>query len=171
MDVQALFDISVLMCFLSFAIVTKLYLWPTLARWSHEDALVALMVPHTTRFIGLAFLVPGVAAPSLPRAFAVPAAYGDLIAAILAMLAIWAVRIRLPGALSLVWLFNLWGAADLLFAFYQGRIGTQMDPALLGAAFFIPTVPVPPLMVIHGLIFWLLLRRPRSATISAATSP
>jgi hypothetical protein len=31
-------------------------------------------------------------------------------------------------------------------------------PGSLGAAFFIPTVVVPPLLVTHGLIFWLLLR-------------
>lgn len=168
MDPKDLFTITVLMCFVSFGIMTKLYIWPALERRSREAALIALMVPHTTRFIGLSFLIPGVASPALRPAFAVPAAYGDLIAAILAMLAIGAVAWRLPGRLSLVWLFNLWGTADLLYAFYQGRIGTQMDPGLLGAAYFIPTLPVPPLIVIHGLIFWLLLR---PQTLAARSSP
>jgi len=58
-----------------------------------------------------------------------------------------------------VWLFNVWGAADLFNAFYQGQIGVRIDPGSLGAAFFIPTILVPPLLVTHGLIFWLLLRR------------
>jgi hypothetical protein len=53
---------------------------------------------------------------------------------------------------------TLWGAADLLFAFYQGLFGAQLDPRLLGAAFFIPTAIVPPLLIMHGLIFWLLVR-------------
>jgi hypothetical protein len=50
------------------------------------------------------------------------------------------------------------GTLDLLYAFYQGLIGVRIDPELLGSAFFIPTVVVPPLLVTHGLIFWLLLR-------------
>jgi hypothetical protein len=55
-------------------------------------------------------------------------------------------------------LFNLWGAADFLFAFYQGRqVGLQ--PGMLGAAFFIVTAFVPPLLVTHLLIFRLLVRR------------
>jgi hypothetical protein len=58
----------------------------------------------------------------------------------------------------LVWLFNLWGAADLLFAFYQGLFGTKLDPGMLGAAFFIPTAMVRALLIMHGLIFWFLVR-------------
>jgi hypothetical protein len=38
---------------------------------------------HSFRFIGLAFLVPGVVSADLPSTFAHSAAYGDIIAAIL----------------------------------------------------------------------------------------
>jgi hypothetical protein len=58
--------------------------------------------------------------------------------------------------------FNIWGAVDLLMAFYQGVLGVRIDPGGLSAAYFIPTVVVPPLLVTHGLIFWLLLRKPSS---------
>jgi hypothetical protein len=116
------------------------------------------LMPHTFRFIGLSFLVPGVVSPSLPAAFAAPAAYGDLAAAILAVVATMALSRRASLATLLVWLFNVWGAADLLFAFYQGLFGVQLDVRMLGAAFFIPTAVVPPLLIIHGLIFWLLVR-------------
>jgi len=54
-----------------------------------------------------------------------------------------------------VWLFNIWGAAALLFGFYQG----QIQPGMLGAAFFIVTALVLPLLVTHALIFHLLARR------------
>src|SRR5262249_1201293 len=121
--------------------------------------LIALVVPHTFRFVGLSFLVPGVVSPSLSSAFAVPAAYGDLIAAILAIIAIGALSAHATWAIAIVWLFNVWGAADLLNAIYQGQIGVRIGPGSLGAAFFIPTIVVPPLLVTHGLIFWLLLRR------------
>jgi hypothetical protein len=64
--------------------------------------------------------------------------------------------------------FNVWGAADLLVAFYQGLLGIRIDPGWLGAAYFIPTVLVPPLLVTHGLTFSLLLRKQRSASPSRA---
>ena len=161
MGIQVLFGLSVLMSFVAFALVTKLYIWPRLRRLSLErnDALVPLLLPHSFRFIGLSFLVPGVVSPSLPSAFAAPAAYGDLVAAILAVAVSMALYGRAPLAPLLVWLFNVWGTADLLFAFYQGLVGVQLDARALGAAFFIPTALVPPLLITHGLIFWLLLRR------------
>jgi hypothetical protein len=84
-----LFGLSVLMSFVAFGIVTKIYIWPRFRIVRREEALIALAVPHTFRFIGLCFLIPGVISPSLPSAFAAPAAYGDLLAAILAILTIW----------------------------------------------------------------------------------
>ena len=158
MNVEALFGLSVLMSFLAFGIVTKLYIWPRLAAMRREDALTVLAVPHTFRFVGLSFLVPGVVSPSLPAAFAVPAAYGDLGAAILGVLAALALAARASWAIVTVWLFNLWGTADLLNAIYNGQISIRIGPGSLGAAFYIPTVVVPPLLVTHGLIFRLLLR-------------
>ena len=116
------------------------------------------MLPHTFRFVGLSFLVPGVVSASLPSAFANPAAYGDFVAAILAVVATIALARHAPLATAFVWLFNVWGAADFLFAFYQELFGVQLDARTLGAAFFIPTAIVPPLLITHGLIFWLLVR-------------
>jgi len=158
MNIQALFGISVLMSFVAFGLVTKFYIWPRLQRQERTDALLSLVVPHAFRFIGLSFLVPGVVSLSLPRAFAVPAAYGDLIAAVLAVAASIALSRRASLATLLVWLFNVWGAADLLFAFYNGLFVVHLDASVLGAAFFIPTLVVPPLLVTHGLVFWLVVR-------------
>ncbi len=158
MNSNALFGLSILMSFIAFGIVTKLYIWPRLRVMRRVDALIPLVVPHTFRFIGLSFLIPGVVSPSLPSAFAVPAAYGDLVAAILAVVATLALSARASWAVLIVWVFNVWGTIDLLHAIYQGQIGVRVGPELLGAAFYIPTVVVPALLVTHGLIFWLLLR-------------
>jgi hypothetical protein len=65
------------------------------------------------------------------RSLRVPAAWGDLIAGVLAITATIALSSRSPWALAVSWLFNIWGAADLLFAFYQGA-RTQLDPGALG---------------------------------------
>jgi hypothetical protein len=110
------------------------------------------------RFIGLSFLVPGVVSPQLPAAFAVPAAYGDFVAGLLAIVATIALSKRATWAVVVVWLFNIWGAADLIFAFVQGT-RVQLDPGALGAAFFIVTAIVPPLFVTHALIFRVLIFR------------
>ena len=157
MGIQALFGLSILMSFVAFGVVTKLYIWPRLRSLERDQALLPLVVPHTFRFIGLSFLVPGVVSPSLPSAYAAPAAYGDLVAAILAVAATIALSRRMSFATSVVWVFNVWGAADLLFAFYQG-FRVELDASMFGATFFIPTAVVPPLLIMHGLIFWLLVR-------------
>jgi hypothetical protein len=157
MGIQALFGLSILMSFVAFGLVTRLYIWPRLRVMARYDALLPLVVPHTFRFVGLSFLVPGVVSPSLPPAFAAPAAYGDLGAALLAIAASLALFRRARLAIVLVCLFNVWGASDLLFAYYQG-FAAQLDARLLGAAYFIPTVVVPPAIITHGLIFWLLVR-------------
>jgi len=161
MTIAALFGLSILMSSLAFANVTKVYIWPRLRVMPRTEALMPLVIPHTFRFIGLSFLVPGVVSPSLPPAFANPAAYGDLIAAVLAGVATLALAARAFWAIAAVWVFNVWGTADLLHAVYQGQIGVGIAPGSLGAAFFIPTVVVPALLILHGLIFWVLLRPKR----------
>src|SRR5262250_607392 len=161
MSIDALFGLNTLMSFLAFAIVTNGYIWPRLRVMSRTDALIPLAVPHTFRFVGLSFLIPGVVSPSLSPAFAIQAAYGDLVAAILAGVATLALAARASWDIPLVWMFNVWGAVDLLHAIYQGQFGVGIAPGSLGAAFFIPTVVVPPLLVTHGLRFRLLLRPKR----------
>src|SRR5262249_26423621 len=158
MSVQALFGLSVLTSFVAFSIVAKLYIVPRLKAMPLEDALRYLIAPHMFRFVGLSFLVAGVVSPALSTSFAAPAAYGDEIAALLAIIATIALTVRFAWATAVVWLFNLWGACDLLYAFYQGLIGAGIDPATLGAAFYIPSLVVPPLFITHVMIFWLLLR-------------
>lgn len=152
----ALFGASIVLSFVAWGVIAARYIWPALRDRPRADALRPLLLLHTFRFIGLAFLVPGVVSPDLPSGFAVPAAYGDLIAAALAWLAL--VGLQSSLGTGLVWVFNVWGTADLLHAYYQGRFGVGVEPGQLGAAYFIPTVVVPLLLVTHGLVFRLLLR-------------
>jgi hypothetical protein len=153
---EALFGISILLGFVTWSLVAARYIWPALRGRARADALQPLLLLHAFRFIGLAFLVPGVVSPELPAGFARPAGYGDLVAAVLALVAL--AGLRTPLGTGLVWVFNLWGAADLVHAYYQGRLGVGVVPGHLGAAYFIPTVVVPLLLVTHVLVFRLLLR-------------
>ena len=113
------------------------------------------------RFIGLSFLIPGVVSVSLPEAWAVPAAYGDLVAGILAILATASLARAANWAIA-VWVFNVWGAGDLLFAFYQGA-RVQLQPGSLGAGYYMVTAVVPLLLASLALIFGLLFA-PRRQT-------
>ena len=89
--------------------------------------------------------------------FSFPAAYGDLLAAVLAIIALLAVRLKMKSANLLIWIFNIVGAVDLINALYQGM---QRIPAgHLGSTHFIPTVIVPALLVTHYMIFKLLTRK------------
>jgi hypothetical protein len=155
MPVLAIFGICVSLSFVAWGIIAGQYLWPALRNLPRAHALRLLLLFHSFRFIGLAFLVPGVVSPNLPDDFARPAAYGDLIAAVLALVALAGLRSKL--GIGLVWVFNLWGSADLLYAFYQGLIGVGIKPGQLGAAFFIPTAVVRLLLITHGVVFRLLL--------------
>jgi hypothetical protein len=137
--------------------VAWLYIWPALRERPSPENLKPILLLHGFRFLGLAFVIPGVVSPELPDAFAQPVAYGDLISAILALLALATLGTR-AGTL-VAWVFNAFGTADLLYAFYQGgRISLPDTQGLLGAGYFILTAFVPLLLITHGLAFRILLR-------------
>jgi len=155
MQPQFSFFLSIAFSFIAWAIVTARYIWPELRRRQRAEALRPLLILHSFRFIGLAFLVPGVVSPDLPPAFAHSAAYGDIIAATLALLSL----LSLPRGAGIViaWIFNLWGTVDLLNAFYQAN-HAGLAAGQLGATYFIPTFVVPLLLITHGLAFRILLQ-------------
>ena len=154
-NVQLLFGASVALALLAWGVFSALYLWPQLAGRTRTDALRPLLMLHAFRFIGLSFLVPGVVASDLPMTFARDAAYGDLAALVLALLALAALRTR--WGVALAWVFNVWGTFDLLNAFYQAA-ASGLSPGQFGAAFYLPTFIVPLLLITHGLMFRILLR-------------
>src|SRR5215813_5015758 len=116
---QISFFVSIAFSLIAWGIVTARYVWPELRPRPRVEALRPLLILHSFRFIGLAFLVPGVVSSDLPPAFAHSAAYGDIIAATLALFSLLS---RSGGAgIAIAWIFNLWGIADILNAFYQAN--------------------------------------------------
>src|SRR5215831_9485953 len=86
MTPQVIFFTSVFMSFILWTTIAARYMWPALQARPRVEALYPILLLHVSRFVGLAFLVPGVVSSDLPLAFARPAAYGDLIATLLALL-------------------------------------------------------------------------------------
>lgn len=162
------FFVSIAFSLIVWGTVTARYIWPALRVRQRAEALRPLLVLHSFRFIGLALLVPGVVSPDLPPAFAHAAAYGDIIAAILALLSL----LLLPSAagVAAVWIFNVWGFADLLNAFYQAN-HAGMLAGQLGAAYFLPTVIVPLLLITHGLVFRILVQHQKESAMQESRHP
>lgn len=157
MSSPALFGISVAAGLVAWGAVTRQYLWPWLKERPGAESFKPVLLLHGFRFLGLSLAIPGVVSADLPAAFSRPAAYGDFTAAVLAWLALATLGTR-TGTL-LTWVFNVFGTADLLFAFYEGsRVSLPETPGLLGAAWFILAAFVPILLITHGLTFRLLLR-------------
>jgi hypothetical protein len=123
-----------------------------------KTALTRLLLYACLRVNGLMFLMPGLVSRELREAFARPVAYGDLSAVVLALIALGALRYELTAAIPPVWLFNIVGTSDLLYA----NISTfkdRVDPTSLGAAYYLAVANVPAMIVVHILIFAYLLRR------------
>jgi hypothetical protein len=168
MSPQLCFFVSITFGLIAWGIVTARYIWPELRVRPRAEALQPLLILHTFRFIGLAFLVPGVVSPDLPSAFAHSAAYGDIIAATLALFSL--VLLPRKSGVVLAWIFNLWGSADLLNAFYQANHAGLLA-GQLGATYFIPTLIVPLLLITHGLAFRILLQHQNEPAIRESRRP
>jgi hypothetical protein len=165
---QLYFFVSIAFSFVAWGIVAFSYIWPALRHRPRADALRPLLILHSFRFMGLAFLVPGVVSPDLPAAFAQAAAFGDIIAAMSALLAL----LLLPRGAGVVaaWIFNLWGSADILNAFFQANHAGLLA-GQLGAAYFIATFVVPLLLITHGLAFRILLQHQNEPAMRESRQP
>lgn len=161
------FFISYAVAFLAFGLIAKWYIWPNIKGRPLKVALSPLLLYACLRVNGLMFVMPGLVSPELPTGFAVPTAYGDLTAVILALLALASVRTESALAIPTVWLFNIVGFLDLIYA----NIATfrdHVDPVQLGASYYLAAVNVPAMVVIHIMIFAYLLNSRSTASVHSS---
>src|SRR5258708_3437086 len=102
-----LFGIQFTFALVAYALAAWWYLAPRLARLPRETALVPLVWIHVLRIAGGTILAPGAAGDGVPMDFRTMIGYGDMLTALLAMVALVALRLRLPYAIGLVCLFVL----------------------------------------------------------------
>ena len=114
MNSVTIFWLQILSSVFVFGLVTAWYVWPYLTKLSRNSALIPLLFVHVPRYVGMTLLVTGMIDPKLPREFLSSAAYGDLLAAALALASIFALRSNWRVAVPLVWVANTWGFVDLL---------------------------------------------------------
>jgi hypothetical protein len=151
------FVLSVAGAFLTSAVVAAIYVWPAVRAMPRYDALRLLAAFNAFRFLGMNFMVAGFVSSELSSEFASEVGWGDLIAAVLALLSMAALSWRWSIAIPMVWIFNVWGTLDLLNAYYMGATQIQ-NPGLFGAGIYIPALYVPLLLISHVLAFMILVR-------------
>jgi len=157
MSTALIFQSHLILGYVASLLLFGAYVLPWLKAMDRAEAQRAIATLHSFRFFGLVFILPGVVGSNLPASFAKVAAYGDFATGLLALLALLTVRIR-----PLFWLFvagfNLVGIADILLDYYHAtRIGLPEMAGQLGAAYAIPILYVPMLMITHIVaLYWLM---------------
>jgi hypothetical protein len=167
MSPQTIFNLHLVLGYVAWLLCFGVYILPRLRSMDPVVAQRAIATLHSFRFFGLVFILPGFVGSNLPVAgFATFAAYWDLATGVLAILALLTVRIP-----PLFWLFvvafNLVGTIDLILDYYHAiQVGLPAVAGQLGAAYVIPIIYVPVLMITHVVAFYLLLR-PQAKTVRA----
>ena len=173
MSPETLFNVHLVLGYVVWLLCFGVYIWPRLKAMDRIEAQRAIAALHSFRFFGLVFILPGVAG-DLPTGFADFAAYGDFATGLLAILALLTVRIR-----PLFWLFvvafNLVGFVDVILDYYHAvQVDLPAKAGELGAAYAIPIIYVPLLMITHVVAFYMLVRpqpeTTRTLVGNAATS-
>jgi len=169
MSTQTIFQVHLVLGYVAWLLCFSVFILPWLKSMDRFEAQRVIATLHSFRFFGLVFILPGVVGPNLPANFATFAAYWDLATGVLAMLALLTVRVR-----PLFWLFvvafNLVGTADLVLDYYHAvRVGLPAMAGQMGAAYAIPVIYVPILMITHVVaLYWLVRPQPREARAFSA---
>jgi len=122
-------------------------------------SLPRLVAFHITRFAGLAFL-PFAWRGELPRAFAYPAAIGDILVAVAAVILVASRRPASGRFRNFYFAWNVLGVVDLVLVVVNAARFAFVDPASMGAMlrlplFLLPVFLVPFLLAGH---VWMLRR-------------
>ena len=153
-----LFGIQFTFSLIAYALIAWWYVAPRLSRPPREVALVPLVWIHAFRIVGGTILAPGAVDASVPSDFRTMIGFGDMATAVLALLALIALRRRLPVAIALVWVVLTVGLLDTVNAIIQSMRYSVFTHGL-GVNWVIVTMYVPALLVSSVLIF-IQLRRP-----------
>jgi nicotinamide riboside transporter PnuC len=166
MSPETIFRIQLVLGYVAWLLCFSAYVWPRLKSRDVVTAQRAIATLHSFRFFGLVFILPGVIG-NLPASFGPFAAYWDLATGVLAMAALLTVRIR-PVFWLFVVAFNVVGIVDLILDYYHATVsGVPAVAGQLGAAYAIPIIYVPLLMITHIAAFYLLVRQPKAVRVFA----
>src|SRR6266436_4140741 len=162
MEPIVLFGIQFTLSLVAFTFIAFWYVVPRLSGLPRETAVMPLLWVHAFRIVGGTILAPGAVDVGVPTEFRVMIGYGDLATAVLALLALIALRNRFLGAIALTWLCIIVGTADTVNAIIQS-VRDSVFTYALGVNWVIVSIYVPALLV-SSLLIVLQLVSPRRST-------
>ncbi|NJL54676.1 MAG: hypothetical protein HC838_01245 [Spirulinaceae cyanobacterium RM2_2_10] len=117
-----------------------------------------MLLLHVFRFAGFTLLVVDQVDPSISREALSAIAYGDLLAAISALIAALALRGRSSLAVPLIWVFTIIGFVDIVNV---GRIAISLDlfNQYIGTMWFVAILFFPTLLIAHIYIVYRLINK------------
>ena len=130
---------------------------PALNKLPLQSALVPLFFVHTLRYLPSTAFAPGQVGADVPAEAMAAIAYGDLLSAILAIVAIVFLHYRLQGALAVAWGVNIVAGLDWLNALFLAA-SNQLVTHALGGNWYIIHCYVPVLLITHIMIFARLIK-------------
>jgi len=168
MTPTALFAVQFTMSLVLCVMVARWYLVPALNKLPAPAALVPLFLFHALRYLPSSAFAPGQIGDSVPKDAMAAIAYGDLVSAVLALLAVLFLRSQLPGAIAVAWLVNVVTSLDWLYASFVAA-SNRLVTYPMGGNWYIINFYVPAIGVVHVLIFarlWKELRALQHSTVS-----
>lgn len=155
MDAVAIFVLQFLWFLTAWTVIAVLLVMPATSQLHPDDALAVWLAPQIFRVLGLGLLVPQLA-PGMPRTFAEPTAFGDSLTALVALVAVVALRRRWQRSRELAWACNVIGSVDLAIALPHAASIRAAE--FLAAQWYVPALGVPLMIVSHAMVFHALLR-------------
>lgn len=134
--------------------------------WVDSLDLRALVLLHVTRFVGIYFLVL-YQRGELPRAFALPAGFGDIVVATMVLPVVFA-PLESAARQRAIRIWNVVGFVDILLIIVAATRINLTDPAQLRPLThlplsLLPTFLVPVIIATHVIIFSRIARTQRTA--------
>ena len=158
MDAFYLLNIQTTFSLVVFAMIARWYVHPALAPKPLSKAIKPLLFVHVFRYTPMTLFAPGQVAESIPQDVASAIAYGDLLSALLAFLAIMGLRYSVRAGVVLTWMFTIVGIGDIIMALLSG-IGAELYQYELGFNWYILNFYVPMLIVTHIMIIYYLIKK------------
>lgn len=157
MSNSTIFWLQLLTSVCVFSIIAVCYVAPSLIKRPFNSALIVLLWVHVPRYVGMTLLVKGMIDPQLPAEFTSRAAYGDLLAAAMALVSIFALHRNWRFAVPLVWATNTFGFADLLIGI-RGVVSLDVPSFNLETFWYVYVFYAPLVLVSHTMIFMVLTK-------------
>lgn len=152
MNPQLLFGIQFTLSLVISGLVAKWYIAPALNKRPMQAALVPLFLVHTLRYLPSSGFAPGQVDPNIPMNALAGIAYGDLVSALLALIAVVFLHSGWRGAIIVAWVVNVITSLDWLNAGYLAA-SSRMVTYGMGGNWYIINYYVPVIGVIHVMIF------------------